>query len=364
MSDNLVSDKLADIRDRINALDAELQNLINERAKLAQEVAGVKQEQGDDAVFYRPEREAQVLREVLERNQGPLPGEEMARLFREIMSACLALEQPMQVAFLGPEGTFTQAAALKHFGHSVNTLSMSAIDEVFREVESGAAHYGVVPIENSTEGVINHTLDMFVSSSLTICGEVELRVHHHLLSADGDRAKVKRIYSHQQSLAQCREWLDANCAGIERVPVSSNAEAARLAQYENEAAAIAGEVAAEMYELKTIEANIEDNPDNTTRFLVIGRQLTPPSGDDKTSLLVAASNKPGALFRLLKPFADSGISMSRIESRPSRLANWEYVFFIDFDGHVKDAEAAACLAALRKETTLFKVLGSYPRAVL
>lgn len=359
-----MSDEFSDIRDRINSLDAELQSLINERAKLAQEIAGIKIGQGDEALFYRPEREAQVLRQVLERNEGPLAGEEMARLFREIMSACLALEQPMQVAFLGPEGTFTQAAALKHFGHSVNTIPMSAIDEVFREVESGAVHYGVVPVENSTEGVINHTLDMFVQSSLTICGEVELRVHHHLLSADGDQARVKRIYSHQQSLAQCREWLDANCAGIDRIPVSSNAEAARLAKNESDAAAIAGEVAAELYGLKTIESNIEDNPDNTTRFLVIGRQPTLPSGDDKTSLLVAASNKPGALFRLLKPFADSGISMSRIESRPSRLANWEYVFFIDFNGHVEDDEASTCLAALQEETTLFKVLGSYPRAVL
>jgi chorismate mutase/prephenate dehydratase len=359
-----MSNDLSEIRERINTLDAQLQQLLNERAKLAQQVAEIKLQQGAEVEFYRPEREAQVLRQVLERNQGPLPGEEMARLFREIMSACLALEQPLQVAFLGPEGTFTQAAALKHFGHSVSTVPMSAIDEVFREVESGAANYGVVPVENSTEGVINHTLDMFLQSKLSICGEVELRVHHHLLSADGDKTKVTRIYSHQQSLAQCREWLDANCAKIERVPVSSNAKAARLAQEEPGAAAIAGEVAAELYQLKFIEKNIEDNPDNTTRFLVIGKQRTPPSGDDKTSLLVAASNKPGALFRLLKPFADGGISMSRIESRPSRLANWEYVFFIDFDGHMDDARVKECLKSLREEATLLKVLGSYPRAVL
>jgi chorismate mutase/prephenate dehydratase len=359
-----MNDKLTDIRARIDALDEEIQRLINARAAQAQEVAKIKQAAGEATDFYRPEREAQVLRKVLARNQGPLASEEMARLFREIMSACLALEQPLSVAFLGPAGTFTQAAALKHFGHSVQTLPLATINEVFREVESGTANYGVVPVENSTEGVINHTLDMFVQSSLTICGEVELRVHHHLLASDGGLLNIKRIYSHQQSLAQCREWLDAHLSGVERIAVSSNAEAARRASKEEGAAAIAGEVAAELYGLTVLEANIEDNPDNTTRFLVIGRQKCPPSGDDKTSLLVSASNKPGSLYRLLKPFADKGISLSRIESRPSRLANWEYVFFIDIAGHVQDAKVADCLTLLKEETTLFKVLGSYPRAVL
>ena len=359
-----MSDKLTDIRDRINALDEDIQRLISERAQLAQEVAKVKLEQGEDVEFYRPEREAQGLRKVLERNQGPLAGEEMARLFREIMSACLALEQPLKVAFLGPQGTFTQAAALKHFGHSVQTLPMAAIDEVFREVESGSANYGVVPVENSTEGVINHTLDMFVQSSLTICGEVELRVHHHLLGKTADISSLQKIYSHQQSLAQCREWLDANLSGVERVAVSSNAEAARRAGREEGAAAIAGEIAGELYGLTVVESNIEDNPDNTTRFLVVGRQKVPPSGNDKTSLLVSASNKPGSLYRLLQPFAEKGISMSRIESRPSRLANWEYVFFIDIAGHAADEKVAECLKSLKAEATLFKVLGSYPVAVL
>lgn len=359
-----MGDKLDEIRKRINSLDAELQRLISERAQMAQEVAQVKLEQGEEVEFYRPEREAQVLRKVLERNEGPLAGEEMARLFREIMSACLALEQTMKVAFLGPEGTFTQAAALKHFGHSVQTVPMSAIDEVFREVESGAANYGVVPVENSTEGVINHTLDMFVQSSLTICGEVELRVHHHLLAKTENIDALTRIYSHQQSLAQCREWLDAKLPGVERVAVSSNAEGARRVQEEEGAAAIAGDIAAEIYNLKTVAANIEDNPDNTTRFLVIGRQMTPPSGNDKTSLLVSTSNKPGSLHGLLKPFADKGISLSRIESRPSRLANWDYVFFIDISGHVEDAKVSECLQILNSEATLFKVLGSYPVAVL
>jgi chorismate mutase/prephenate dehydratase len=274
------------------------------------------------------------------------------------------LEQPLQVAFLGPAGTFTQAAALKHFGQSVHTVPMTAIDEVFREVESGAVNYGVVPVENSTEGVINHTLDMFMQSSLTICGEVDLRVHHHLLGKSRDYDNLTRIYSHQQSLAQCREWLDAHLSAVERVAVSSNAEAARRAANEEQVVAIASDIAADIYGLDVLEANIEDNPDNTTRFLIIGRQATPPSGDDKTSLLVSTPNKPGALYQLLKPFAENGISMSRIESRPSRLANWEYVFFIDINGHVQDDNVAKCLDALSHEAAMLKVLGSYPRAVL
>jgi len=358
--------RLDDIRKRIDEVDAEIQRLITERAELAQEVAQIKQaEQGaatEEVMFYRPEREAQVLRKVLGRNQGPLAGEEMARLFREIMSACLALEQPLSVAFLGPAGTFTQAAALKHFGHSVRTRPLAAIDEVFREVEAGSAHFGVVPVENSTEGVINHTLDMFMRSTLAICGEVELRIHHHLLGHD--RQNIRKIYSHQQSLAQCREWLDGHLPDVERVAVSSNAEAARRASAEAGTAAIAGEVAAEIYGLPILAAKIEDNPDNTTRFLVIGRQQTPPSGEDKTSLLVSAPNRPGALYRMLAPFERNGISMTRIESRPSRLANWEYVFFIDIKGHADEPQVATALQALSDESPMFKVLGSYPKAVL
>ncbi|HHH48973.1 MAG TPA: prephenate dehydratase [Gammaproteobacteria bacterium] len=359
-----MTDRLDGIRKRIDAVDAEIQRLISERAALAQEVAQIKQagQVDEEVVFYRPEREAQVLRKVLERNQGPLPGEEMARLFREIMSACLALEQPLTVAFLGPEGTFTQAAALKHFGHSVRTRPQAAIDEVFREVEAGSAHFGVVPVENSTEGVINHTLDMFMRSSLTICGEVELRIHHHLIGRERDN--IRKIYSHQQSLAQCREWLDAHLPEVERVAVSSNAEAVRRAAEDEGAAAIAGETAAEIYGVPVLEAKIEDNPDNTTRFLVIGKQKVPPSGDDKTSLLVSTPNRPGALYRLLAPFERNGISMSRIESRPSRLANWEYVFFIDINGHVDDEPVARALETLKADSPMFKVLGSYPKAVL
>lgn len=363
------TEKLQAIRERIDKLDEELQHLINERAKCAQEVAQVKQERakqkdGADAEYYRPEREAGILRKIQERNQGPLSNEEIARLFREIMSACLALEQILNIAYLGPEGTFTQAAALKHFGHSINAVSMSAIDEVFREVESGSANYGVVPIENSTEGVINHTLDMFLQSSLHICGEVELRIHHHLLTSNTSLENIQKVYSHQQSLAQCREWLDTNLPNAERVSVGSNAEAAKLVVAENNSAAIAGNTAAEIYGLKILSENIEDEPDNTTRFLVIGKQEVQPSGHDKTSLLISAPNKAGALYGLLTPFIQNEISLTKIESRPSKSGMWEYVFFIDIDGHQNDEPVKKALSELKKEASLLKVLGSYPCAVL
>lgn len=351
------------LRARIDALDVRIQALISARARLAQDIAKTKQAEGSTN-FYRPEREAEVLRAALARNRGPLSDETIARLFREIMSACLALESGLKIAFLGPEGTFTQEAAFKHFGHAVQTRPLAAIDEVFREVESGAADFGVVPVENSTEGVINHTLDMFLLSPLKICGEVELRIHHHLLGKTADRRVLRRIVSHQQSLAQCREWLDSNLPGLERVAVSSNAEAARLAAGDAHTGAIAGESAARIYGLQPLASNIEDNPDNTTRFLVIGRMEAKPSGHDKTTLLVSGKNRPGALHRLLAPLARHGINMTRIESRPSRRSRWEYVFFVDIDGHAKDRKVAKVLTQLEKEAAFLKLLGSYPKAVV
>ncbi len=356
--------QLASIRKRIDQLDEQLQQLINERAALAQEVAQVKLAAGDAAVFYRPEREAQVLRQVRERNQGPLSAEEMARLFREVMSACLALERPTTVAFLGPEGTFTHEAALKHFGHSMVGSPLAAIDEVFREVEAGGADYAVVPVENSTEGAVNYTLDLLLKTPLLIAGEVELRIHDHLLTNEIDLTAIKKVYSHAQSLAQCREWLDANLPMVERIAVSSNAEAARLAAEEKGTAAIAGRAAAERYALPLLAENIEDEPNNTTRFLILGREGVPPSGDDKTALLVTTRNKPGALFHLLEPLARNGISMTRIESRPSRQGTWDYVFFIEIFGHAAEPRVASALAELANEAALYKLLGSYPVAVL
>lgn len=353
------------LRKQIDELDHKIQELINARAQLAEDVAKVKHESGhDEEAFYRAEREAQVLRRVMERNRGPLSNEEMARLFREIMSACLALEQVMTIAYLGPEGTFTQSAALKHFGHSVTTLPLNSIGDVFREVESGNAHYGVVPVENSTEGVVNHTLDQFVNSPLKICGEVELRIHHHLLTHGEKLTDIRKVFSHQQSLAQCREWLETNLPAAELITVSSNAEAARRVENDPTTAAIAGEMAAEIYALPTLVANVEDEPDNTTRFLVIGRRSVPPSGDDKTSLLLSTDNRPGALYRMLNPFQQHNISMTRIESRPSRRGMWDYVFFVDIDGHVDDDNVASALDDMKTEASFLKVLGSYPRAVL
>lgn len=355
---------LEQLRDDIDALDKQLLDLISQRARCAQEVAEVKNESPEPTVFYRPEREAQVLRKVIEQNQGPLSEEEMARLFREIMSACLALEKTLDIAYLGPEGTFTQSAALKHFGHSVNTTAFASIDQVFREVESGASNYGVVPIENSIEGVVNHTLDMLNGSALKICGEVELRIHHHLLGKNDSLDDVTKVFAHQQALAQCRAWLDLNIVSAERLPVASNAEGARIAAEEENTAAIASEAAAELYNLNILANNIEDEPDNTTRFLVIGKATCSPSGNDKTSLIFSAKNKPGTLHKLLSCFAENNISMTRIESRPSRREMWAYVFFADIEGHAEDAAVKKALSELEESAAMLKLLGSYPKAVL
>ena len=353
------------VRGQIDVIDAKIHTLINHRARLAQQVGISKTREGKTVDFYRPEREAQVLRMARERNHGPLRDEEILRLFREIMSACLAQQEPLKVAFLGPEGTFTQAAVLTHFGHSVRALPLPSIDEVFHEVEAASADFGVVPIENSTEGTVNHTLDRFLASPLKICGEVELRIHHSLMGMMGALGRIERICSHPQSLAQCRVWLDEHLPHVEQVPVSSNAEGARRARDEKGTAAIAGETAAEVYGLKILAAEIEDRPDNTTRFFVLGRKLFSPSGEDRTTLLVSIghTDSPGALHRLLAPLAERRVSMTRIESRPSHRKKWDYVFFIDIEGHAEEPHVAKALEELKKRASLFRVLGSYPRAV-
>jgi chorismate mutase/prephenate dehydratase len=357
---------LGSIRESIDEIDARIHGLLNERARFAQQVGISKTREGRTVDFYRPEREAQVLRSALKRNRGPLRDEEIARLFREIMSACLAQQEPLKIAFLGPEGTFTQAAVFKQFGSSVRALPLPAIDEVFHEVEAGVADFGVVPIENSTEGTVNHTLDMFLASPLKICGEVEMRIHHQLMGRMTHIPDVKRVCAHPQALAQCRGWLEEHLPDIDRVPVSSNAEGARRARDERGTAAIAARAAADIYGLTLLAQDIEDRPDNTTRFLVVGRKLFSASGVDKTTLLVSgsATETSGALFRLLEPLAQHKVNMTRIESRPSRKRKWDYVFFIDIEGHVSDRAVAGALAALEKRASLFKVLGSYPRAVM
>jgi len=360
---------LETIRETIDDIDARLHALINERARLAQKVGISKHASGHTVDFYRPEREAQVLRMALERNRkerGPLRDEEILRLFREIMSACLAQQEPLKVAYLGPEGTFTQQAVHKQFGHSVRALPLTSIEEVFHEVEAGTADFGVVPIENSSEGTVNNTLDMFLTSPLGICGEVELRIHHNLMGDMAALADVQRVCAHPQALAQCRGWLAENMPGVERVPVSSNAEGARRARDETGTAAIGPMAAAELYGLNVLVPEIEDRADNTTRFLVIGHKSSSPSGEDKTTLLVsgAHTDSPGALFRLLEPIARHGISMTRIESRPSRRRKWDYVFFIDVEGHAAAEPLATALAQLKGQTSLCRVLGSYPRSIL
>jgi chorismate mutase/prephenate dehydratase len=356
---------LAAVRARIDAVDENIHALLNERAKLAQLVGISKTLDGRTVDFYRPEREAQVLRMARERNKGPLRTEEVLRLFREIMSACLAQQEPLKVAFLGPEGTFTQTAVYSHFGHSVRALALPSTDEVFHEVESGTADFGIVPIENSTEGVVNNTLDRFLNSPLMICGEVELRIHHFLMGNVPSLDRIVRICAHPQALAQCRSWLDDHLPDVERVSVSSNAEGARRARDEKGTAAIAGQTAAEIYGLQVLAAEIEDRPDNTTRFFVLGRKLFEPSGDDRTTLLVsvAHTDSSGALFRLLEPLSQYKVNMTRIESRPSHRRKWDYVFFIDIDGHANDKHVADALKALKERASLFRVLGSYPRAV-
>ena len=357
---------LGTLRADIDAVDEQLHALLNQRARLAQRAGISKHEDGHTVDFYRPEREAEVLRRVLERNPGPLRNEEVVRLFREIMSACLAQEEPLKVAFLGPEGTFTQQAVLRHFGHSVRALALPTVDEVFQEVEAGNADFGVVAIENSSEGTITNTLDRFLTSPLHICGEVELRIHHCLMGKMDALARVVRVCSHGQALAQCRGWLDEHLPDAERVPVPSNAEGARRARDEHGSAAIAGETAAEVYGLNILVREIEDRADNTTRFLVVGRKLLRSSGADRTTLLLTYgdTSSPGALYRLLEPLARHGINMTRIESRPSRRRKWDYVFFIDVEGHAEDERLRKALAALKKRASLFRVLGSYPRAVL
>ena len=356
--------ELGEVRSRIDGIDRQIQELVAERAQWARQVGKAKGKLAAAVDYYRPEREAQVLRRVVDRNDGPLSDEVLVRLFREVMSACLAQQEPLKIGYLGPEGTFSQQAVHKHFGHSAHGMPMASIEEVFGEVAARHADFGVVPVENSGQGTIQVTLDMFLTSPLKICGEVELRVHQHLLSRSGHIEDVERIYSHPMSLAQCGGWLRENLPGVEKIPVSSNAEAARRARNADDAAAIAGESAGHVYGLKKIAGPIEDRSDNTTRFLVLGREHFPPSGHDRTSLLVFIRDKPGALYGVLEPLARRGISMNRIESRPAHGRLWQYAFFIDVAGHIDESPLKDALAEVGEHSGEVRVLGSYPVAVL
>jgi chorismate mutase/prephenate dehydratase len=353
-------EELAKLREGIDGIDSEMLRLLSERAQLAHRVGEIKH-----GNIYRPEREAQVLKRIAETNPGPLPEAAVRTIFREVMSACLALEQPLKIAYFGPAGTFTESAAKKHFGSAPTFSPYLTIDDVFRAVESGQVDYGVVPIENSTEGSVGRTLDQMLTSPLMVCGEVNLRIHQNLMTRAPALDAVKMLYSHAQSLAQCHEWLNRNLPNLPRVPVASNAEAARMAAQDPEACAIAGEAAARLYELNILAANIEDDPKNTTRFVVLANHDAGPSGADKTSFVCSAQNKPGAVHDLLTPLKKHEVSMSRFESRPARgfgNSRWEYVFFIDIEGHRQEPKLAAALDDLRGCVGFLKELGSYPRA--
>ena len=353
--------ELERLRGRIDEVNLRILEALSERARLAREIGTLKVGQA-----YRPEREAQVLRRIKDANRGPLSAETVALLFRELMSACLALERPITVAYLGPRGTFSESATFKHFGHAAVGLPAPSIDEVFRSVESNAADFGVVPVENSTEGAVGRSLDLMSRTPMRVCGEVIVRIHHNLMAKAplADLAQVRRVFSHGQSLGQCHEWLNANLPHAERVAVASNAEAARRAAEEAHSAAVAGEAAAEHYGLAILAPNIEDEPNNTTRFLVLGDYQPAPSGRDKTSLVLSARNRAGAVYEMLTPFATRGVSMTKFESRPSREALWEYLFFVDIEGHREDPQVAAALADVGRIAGYIKVLGSYPAAVI
>ncbi|QHS09629.1 prephenate dehydratase [Sinimarinibacterium sp. NLF-5-8] len=357
-------------RQQIDALDENIQSLISQRARIAQGIALIKQGMGDTGDHYRPSREAEVLRTVMARNRangGPLTDETMARLMREIMSACLSLESPLTIAYLGPEGTYTQEAVLKHFGDSVRARANGTIGEIFRDVEAGAADYGVVPVENSIGGVVSHTLDELVHTKLRICGEVSLPVHHQLLSCAEALEDVVKIYAHPQSFLQCRQWLDARLPDAVRESVSSNGRAAALAREQGgHVAAIASVQAGKINGLNILASSIEDDPSNTTRFLILGKQAPAETGDDLTSLVLTGHrNQPGSLLKLLQPLSDAGLNMSRIESRPVKgSAAQDYYFFIDFAGHAAQEKVRQALDAVGRTAAFFKVLGSYPRAVV
>ncbi len=355
-----MTEQLKQLRDKIDSIDSELLKLINTRAELAQQIGHQK-----NGVTYRPERESQVLARLQKLNPGPLTDERITQLFTEIISACRAMEEPLTVAYLGPQGTFSEEAVTKRFGSTVTTLACNSIDDVFRKVESGTASYGVVPVENSTEGAVGRTMDLLLQTSLTVCGEIELPVHQCLIAQQTDLTAIQKIYSHPQSFAQCLGWLNKhlpNLQAIARIDTASNADAARMAAADKNAAAIAGKKAADVFGLTICAKNIEDDPNNTTRFLVIGIQQVSASGKDKTSIVTSTSNRPGAIHELLAPFARYQVSMNRLESRPSRRGLWEYVFFIDIEGHQQNENVAKALEEIRNKATFLKILGSYPSA--
>jgi len=363
MTGTMAKTDLTHLRDQIDGIDNQILELLNQRAQVVLEVGKAKQEQGS-STFYVPSREKAIYERLTRQNPGPFPNDAVCKVFREIISASLNMELPMQVAFLGPQSTFTHQAAMQQFGLSAQLVPLKSIPSVFEEVERGRAHYGVVPVENSTEGVVNHTLDMFTGSELKVIAEIMLEISHNLLSKSGDPARITKIVSHPQAIAQCRRWLDSNMAEIPLLDVSSTAAAAQMAAEDGSVAAVASHAAAIQYGLQVVKARIEDNPNNYTRFLVIGRNSPEPSGDDKTSILFSVKDEPGILYRMLEPFSKRGINLSKIESRPMKKKAWEYIFFLDLIGHCAEPVVAEAIEELRGHCQFLKVLGSYPVARL
>jgi chorismate mutase/prephenate dehydratase len=353
--------RLVPLRAKIDALDEQLLALLTERAKTALEVGQIKKE--SSAPIFRPERELQVIQNLIQKNKGPLLADGIAAIWREVMSACRALEAKQVVAYLGPAGTYSEQAAHQFFGQSVHGLSCVSLDEVFKSVEKGSADYGVLPIENSSEGVISRTLDLLLESSLQITGELVLPIRHHLLTQSGKLDGIKVVCAHAQALAQCQQWLNTHAPHLQRQAVSSNAEAAKMAAADTNLAAIAGEPAQIAYGLQVAASQIQDDANNRTRFVVIGKQACLPSGKDQTSLVLSVANQPGAVHHLLGPLAKHGVSMTRFESRPARKGSWEYLFYIDIDGHADDPKPAQAIAELQSIAAFYKKLGSYPKAI-
>jgi chorismate mutase/prephenate dehydratase len=352
-------DDIERLRGEIDELDDQILDLLNRRAEKVIRVGEIKAQRQTD--FYVPSREREIFERLEAKSPGPFPPPAVRSVFREIISGCLSLEKQLKVAYLGPEASFTHIACKRHFGLSVRYVAAKSISGVFEEVERGRAEYGVVPIENSTEGVVNHTLDTFMESDAEICAEIFLEVSHHLLSRAASMSDVRKIYSHPQALAQCRGWLDANLPGVSVIDVASTSVAAQLAAEDETAAAVASELAAQIYNLRVLKARIEDAAVNYTRFLVVGRQKSRPTGADKTSLMISLKDEPGILYRALKPFHDHQVNLTKIESRPSKRKPWEYIFFIDLDGHADAPVVAKAIEEVRQSCVLVKVLGSYPR---
>lgn len=347
------------LRKAIDNIDDQILELLNKRAGVVIEVGNIKRRQ--NSKFYKPDRERQILERLTSKNKGPFPNDALKAVYREILSASLALEEPLKVAHFGQLATFTHLAALRHFGSSAKFIPKDSIKDVFEAVDRGEAEFGVVPIENSTEGIISYTLDMFMDYDLVVAAEIILEISQNLLSKSGDRSKIKKIYSHQQPIAQCRRWLEANMPGIPVFETTSTARAAEIAAKDEKAAAIASDLAAKMYDLKFVERNIEDSRHNVTRFLVISKEYPSKKGNDKTSIMFSINDKPGSLYDILQPFKKAKINLTKIESRPSKRKAWEYIFFVDMEGHIEDKKVSRAIEQVKKGCTYLKILGSYPQ---